>query len=183
MGYSCVRDIPRYEQLLAIAAHFPELDPSATEVYLYLLRTADELMHRREASLAEAGLSCGRFMVMMQLLNKQENRPEAKTPAELADRVGVTRATMTGLIDTLERDGLVRREPDPDDRRMMSVHLTERGEDALRRILPKHFRNMAAFMAPLTEADRRTLTTLLAKIMPAPEPVSADTGAAIVTPS
>ncbi len=49
---------------------------------------------------------------------------------------GVTRATMTGLIDTLERDGLVMREPDPVDRRMMFVQLTRgragaaRGRDA-----------------------------------------------------
>ena len=170
MGYSCVKDIPRYEHLLAITGHFPELDPTATEAYLHLLRTADEVLRKREASLAEAGLSCGRFMVMMQLLNKVENRPQAKTPAELADLGGVTRATMTGLIDTLERDGLVRREPDPIDRRMMSVHLTARGEETLRRVLPKHFRLMAAIMAPLSESERRTLTALLSKLMPAPEP-------------
>lgn len=166
MNYSCSRQIPRYEHLLTVTRHFPELDPSATEAYLHLLRAADEVLHKREASLAEAGLSCGRFMVLMHLLDKLENQRQARTPAELADLAGVTRATMTGLIDTLERDGLVRREHDPEDRRMMRVHLTDRGEGALRSLLPKHFRVMARLMAPLSESERKTLVTLLAKMLP-----------------
>jgi DNA-binding MarR family transcriptional regulator len=172
MNYACVKQVPRYEHLLELTRHFPELDPSATEAYLHLLRAADEVQHRRESSLAESGLSCGRFMVLMQLLNKRENRPQARTPADLAEAAGVTRATITGLIDTLERDGLVRREPDPDDRRMVPVHLTPAGEEALRRVLPKHFRLMASLMGALSESERRTLVELLSKILPVGESVA-----------
>ncbi|MGH7995628.1 MAG: MarR family winged helix-turn-helix transcriptional regulator [Opitutaceae bacterium] len=169
MHYSCVKQVPRYADLLLVTRHFPELDPSATEAYLHLLRAADDVLRKREASLAEAGLSCGRFMVLIQLLNKQENRPQARTPAELADLAGVTRATMTGLIDTLERDGLVRRHPDSNDRRMMEVHLTRKGEDALRRVLPRHFRLMATLMSPLSESERKTLVALVSRILPGPD--------------
>src|SRR5882757_9582431 len=88
-----------------------------------------------------------------------------RTPAELADAAGVTRATMTGLIDTLERDGLVRREPDPDDRRMMSVRLTAKAESFLAQMLPKHFQIMAQLMAPLSESERKTLVRLLTKVL------------------
>jgi DNA-binding MarR family transcriptional regulator len=72
---------------------------------------------------------------------------------------------MTGLIDTLERDGLVRREPDPDDRRMMSVRLTPKAEDFVAALLPAHFRIMARLMAPLSETERKTLVALLTKIL------------------
>src|ERR1700689_1180790 len=149
MPYLLIKNLPRYECLLEAAKRFPDLDPSACEAFLHLLRAGDEVFHECEAYLAKHNLSQGRFTVLMQLLDKMENRPISRTPAELADLAGVTRATMTGLIDTLERDGLVRREPDPDDRRMMSVQLTALGEAALRKVLPKHFRLMATLMAPL----------------------------------
>ncbi len=102
----------------------------------------------------------------MQLWDKEGNCPTVRTPAELADMAGVTRATMTGLVETLERDGFVRREPAPGDRRMMSVHLTPRGETLLKELLPPHFRLMGAIMAPLTHEERKQLVRLLAKILP-----------------
>jgi DNA-binding MarR family transcriptional regulator len=159
-----LKDVPRYECILAAAQQFPDLDPSACEAYLHLLRAADEVYHAREGSLARYDLSQGRFTVLMLLLDKTENRAVPRTPAELAESAGVTRATMTGLIDTLERNGLVKREPDPVDRRMMSVHLTVRGQEALRQVLPDHFQWMAALMAPLAEGERKTLVRLLAKV-------------------
>ena len=76
----------------------------------------------------------------------------------------MTRATITGLVDTLERDGLVTRQHDSGDRRMMLIHLTPKGHSALREILPGHFKQMAAQMAPLTEHERKTLVRLLNKV-------------------
>lgn len=71
---------------------------------------------------------------------------------------------MTGLIDTLERNGFVKREPDPVDRRMMSVRLTAKAEDFLRNFLPDHFRLTARLMSVLSESERATLVRLLTKI-------------------
>jgi len=88
-----------------------------------------------------------------------------RTPAELAEAAGVSRATMTGLIDTLERDDFVRRKPDPHDRRMMSVELTNQGSAFLNRMLPGHFHLIAELMEPLSEKERKTLVALLNKIL------------------
>jgi len=170
-----LKDLPRYECLLESAKSFPELDPSACEAYLHLLRTSDEVFGVSERYLTENNVSQGRFSVLM-LLWKGGQRNEdvvvergcgngPRTPAELADAAGVTRATMTGLIDTLERDGLVRREPDPVDRRMMSVRLTAKAETYLKQMLPGHFQTMARLMAPLSESERKTLVRLLTKIL------------------
>jgi len=49
---------------------------------------------------------------------------------ELGKRAGLEPSTMTGLIDRMERDGLVKREPDPNDRRAHRIHLTKEGVDA-----------------------------------------------------
>ena len=160
-----LKDLPRYECILEAAQQFPDLDPSACEAYMHLLRAADEVFHAREAYLAGHSLSQGRFNVLVLLLDKTRNRPSPRTPAELADSAGVARATMTGLVDTLERDGLVSREPDPADRRMMSVHLTARGHEVLQAVLPGHFQRMAALLSPLGESERKTLVRLLNKIV------------------
>ncbi len=178
-----LKDLPRYECLLEGAKEFPALDPSACEAFLHLLRTGDEVFSVAERNLANHNISHGRFGVLMLLWGSSQRRGEApaqsgcmagpRTPAELADAAGVTRATMTGLVDTLERDGFVRREPDPDDRRMMSVRLTPKGEAFLHELLPTHFQIMAKLMAPLSETERKTLVALLTKILQCASDLSA----------
>jgi len=170
-----LKDLPRYECLLEAAKEFPDLDPSAAEAFLHLLHTGDELFGVSDRNLSSHNISHGRFGVLMllwrsmqpraaRLLGADECTPGPRTPAELADASGVTRATMTGLIDTLERDGFVKREPDTHDRRMMSVRLTPAGEKFLIGFLPGHFKAIAALMSPLSESERKTLVGLLGKI-------------------
>lgn len=177
MPHLLLKDLPRYECLLEAAKEFPDLDPSAAVAFLHLLRTGDEVFALTDRTLSDCSISHGRFGVLMLLWRTTQPRAAKlmgvenfstccgpRTPAELADAAGVTRATMTGLIDTLERDGFVRREPDPDDRRMMSVRLTPRGDRFLDELLPGYFKAIAALMAPLSEDERKTLVGLLGKI-------------------
>lgn len=159
-----LKDLPRYECLLEAAKEFPDLDPSACEAFLHLLRAGDESARVVETQLARHNITQGRFGVLMILLNRCEGDARTLGPAELADAAGVSRATMTGLIDTLERDGLVTREPDTVDRRMMLVCLTDKGRAVLDSILPDHFKCMAWLMSPLSESERQTFVQLLNKI-------------------
>lgn len=175
MPHLLLKDLPRYECLLEAAKEFPDLDPSAAEAFLHLLRTSDEVFSVGDRQLTNHNMSHGRFGVLMLLWRSGQPRAATlmdaescadgpRTPAELADAAGVTRATMTGLIDTLERDGYVKREPDPDDRRMMSVLLTPKGEKFLQEFLPGHFRAIAVLMSSLSENERKVLVRLLNKI-------------------
>lgn len=165
MPFLLLKQIPRYECLMEAAKQLPDLDPSATEAYLHLLRTGDEVFRVTAQHLAQHNVSQGRFMVLLLLLDKITNCPQPRTPAELADMAGVTRATMTGLVDTLERDELVKREPDPNDRRMMLIYLTAKGQALLQTIVPGHFQGIAAVMRALSENERKTLVRLLTKIV------------------
>ena len=143
------------------------MDPSACEAFFHLLRTGDEAFDYAEQNLVEHGISPGRFGVMMLLWGNDQNphaNPQGMSPAELANQSNVTRATMTGLVDTLERDGFVRRTADADDRRMMRVALTAKAQKFLEHLLPGHFRRMATLMAPLSETERKSLVQLLVKI-------------------
>jgi DNA-binding MarR family transcriptional regulator len=159
-----LKDLPRYECILDVARRFPDLDPSACEAYLNILRAADEVYRQSEGFFSAHSLSPGRFTVLMLLYDKVAGEPVPLTPAELADKAGVTRATMTGLVDTLERDGLVRREHNSGDRRMMLVHLTEKARESIEGILPIHYKRIAALMSPLSEHERKTLVRLLNKV-------------------
>lgn len=116
MSVVMIMELPRYECLLQAAQEFPDLDPSATEEFLHLMRMGQEAARVVEAHLARHRISQGRFAVLMALWmqSRRRDQPDASlTPAELADRTGVTRATMTGLIDTLEKAGLVKRVQHP----------------------------------------------------------------------
>lgn len=162
-----LKDLPRYECLLEAARELTDLEPYATEVFVHIMRTGDEAFRISEAHLAQHDITQGRFGVLMALWGncQREGRETPLGPAEIAERTGVTRATVTGLVDTLERAGLVARTPNSDDRRMTSVALTRAGESVLAKLLPEHFRQMAWLMGTLSESERRTLVQLLAKVL------------------
>lgn len=169
-----LKELPRFECLLEAARHNPEMDPSAVVAYLHLLRAGDEAFAAADRNFARFDLSHGRFGVLMLLWRKARQGggcdptavDEARTPADLASAAGVSRATMTGLLDTLERDGLVVRRPDQQDRRMMLVQMTDQGREVLARLLPQHFQTVAGLFAALSESERQTLVQLLARLCP-----------------
>ena len=154
-------DLPRYECLLAAAEQYPSLDPTAIEAFLHLLRTADLVFNEKGRFLTGRNISEGRFTVLA-LLNRKDEGPF--TPADLAAKSGVTRATMTGLIDTLEKDGLVTRKADARDRRAIHLCLTPEGQACIEAILPDWFRCVSAMIQPLNEGERKQLVHLLQKI-------------------
>lgn len=156
-----LKDLPRYECLLQAARRYPSLDPSATDAFFNLLRTGDEVFAKEAEFLAERGISQGRFTVLMLLNRGCDNH---STPAALAEASGVTRATMTGLLDTLEKDRLTERQTDPNDRRTIHVTLTPKGQALIESLLPDYFRCVSGIMEPLDEVERTVLVSLLHKI-------------------
>jgi DNA-binding MarR family transcriptional regulator len=156
-----LREVPKYEAIEALAQRFPELDPSAAEAYLTLLRVSTDVLAAMDVHLGRRGLSKGRFSVLMQLLRAEG---DGLSPSALADGSGVTRATVTGLVDVLKRDGMVRRQGLPGDRRSQLVSLTARGQRFLRKMLPGHFERVGRLMAELTTVERRQLVNLLTKV-------------------
>jgi DNA-binding MarR family transcriptional regulator len=86
------------------------------------------------------------------------------TPAGLAEKTGVTRATISGLLDGLQKDGLIERRSDPEDRRLIRVHLTSAGQIFLDKIRPAYCRWFTSIVEPLNEQERQQLVFLLEKI-------------------
>ncbi|WP_429174314.1 MarR family winged helix-turn-helix transcriptional regulator [Ensifer sp. LBL] len=112
------------------------------------------------ARLAPHRLSEGKFVILF-LLNDQ---PEGLSPHELADRAGVTRATITGLLDGLERDGFVERRSGLNDRRKIVVVLTETGRKTAGNLLGEHSAWIASLFAGFSADEHQTFHRLLQRI-------------------
>jgi DNA-binding MarR family transcriptional regulator len=84
----------------------------------------------------------------------------------VAEHLRIAPRSATDVVDRLEARGLVRRSPDPDDRRAMTVSLTANGEAALAEVDEARRSGAAAFFEPLSERDRTTLARLLARLDP-----------------
>ncbi len=156
-----LRDLPSDEELRALADRYPDLDPEAAAALLAFMRAACEIFHDSDAHFARYGTSCGRFTVLA-LLNRRPDR--MLTPSGIADSCGVTRATITGLLDGLEQDGLVERTRGSGDRRTMQVRLTAAGRRFLDGMLPDHFRRLARLMHGIGVSDRRILRRIAGTI-------------------
>src|SRR5438445_12653130 len=99
---------------------------SASAVVSSLLETAEAVESRLEAAVSPLGLSLAKLGVLHPLA-------EAGAPLPLSDlaaRQHCVRSNITQLMDRLEKDGLVRRRADPDDRRSVLAELTPAGTQA-----------------------------------------------------
>jgi DNA-binding MarR family transcriptional regulator len=103
-----------------------------------------------------------------------EGAGEPISPTTIAERLIVTTATVTSLLDTLERRGLVVRQPNPHDRRKLLVALTDEARETVDRFLPEIVALQTAVMAGLSEAERRQLLRSLATIRAGLAAVDAD---------
>lgn len=153
-----LRDLPTPEVLNKFAQRYPQADISAISSFLHLLRVATELSTALDECLRRHGLLQGRWWVLILLMREETF---VSTPSVLADKAGVTRATMTGLIDGLERDGLVERIFDPQDRRRISVKLTQAGQGRLDAVMPDYYSRLRECMSGLSEQQRAGLHEML----------------------
>jgi DNA-binding MarR family transcriptional regulator len=144
-----------------LAQHFPELDVTAVETCLAFLHATAEVYAALSLHFARYGLSMGKFTLLMQLFQADS---DGLTPSECAERTSVTRATITGLLDGLERDGLVKRQSHPRDRRMLQILLTQKGRELLINMLPDHFCRTTGLTANLSTAEKMMLVELLTKL-------------------
>ena len=89
---------------------------------------------------------------------------DAPMPSAIAAHLGVTRATITGLLDGLERDGYIKRRHNAVDRRSLVIGLTERAHEFMDEFIPASDCCMDALRDALSDSERATLRRLLAKI-------------------
>jgi DNA-binding MarR family transcriptional regulator len=157
------------EPLIGVAEdfedEFPDASALATECYANLWRTAELLMglHNRHTA-DQYGLSPSARGVLAVV----EGAGQPLEPSVIAERLVVTTGSMTSLLDNLEKRGLVRRLPHPDDRRKLLIDITPEAQAIVDEFLPVlHARERDVVETALTAGEQRNLLRYLAKLQQA----------------
>jgi DNA-binding MarR family transcriptional regulator len=146
-------------------AQRPDLDVEPMQILSRISRLARHLDIARRGAFADHGLESWEFDVLSAL--RRQGPPFQLTPGALLRATLVTSGTMTNRIDRLAAAGLVRREPDPRDKRGVLVTLTERGREQVDAALADLLRRERALLAGLETGERRHLADLM-RILLAP---------------
>lgn len=155
-----LRELPSRQALETLRQRYPNLDIGAVDTFLRLLRTGEDAQATMARHLARHGLSQRRFAVLILLARN----PEGLSPSRLAAATGVSCATMTGVLDTLERAGCIRRLHSDEDRRTITILPADKGLELLDTVLPGHYDRVSTAMGFLSPDEQDTLITLLGKV-------------------
>jgi DNA-binding MarR family transcriptional regulator len=141
----------------------PDLDVSALVLLGRLFRVA----RLADAALADGtarhGLQPGWFDLLAAL--RRAGPPFEMRPTDLMKATMLSSGGITKRLDRLAKAGLIERRPDPDDRRGALVRLTRKGRATIDRALETHVEDEARLLATLSAADRRTLDSLLRRLL------------------
>ena len=138
---------------------FPATRTSAAGAVVYsVARTYNLLVREIEQVYARYGLSPSSFNVLMLLRHGAE--PDSLTQREIGSRLVVSASDMTGLIDRLERKGLVKRTPGRD-RRSKLLKITPGGSKLLDEVWPRHDEAIKTLARSLTRRQARAIVEIL----------------------
>ncbi|HXV91720.1 MAG TPA: MarR family winged helix-turn-helix transcriptional regulator [Pseudonocardia sp.] len=148
----------------------PSVDPRAMRLVLSLHRAANALVYDLESAVHRPrGWSWPGFRVLFVLW--LSGPLEAKHVAALS---GMSRAAVSALVNTLERDGLVTRRRAGHDRRSVELSLTETGRARFAEAFAAHNEREQTWASALTAEEVDTLTGLLEKLMASPVAAAAN---------
>jgi DNA-binding MarR family transcriptional regulator len=137
----------------------PDANVRATEAVMNTIRAADMAFERIGRLLRPLGVSAAGGLVLGQLRDHG-----AMSPSELGERLIVTRATVTGLLDSLERRGLVSRSANPVDRRGLLVGITPAGLAVIQEVRTLIHARETAWMSNFSDAELATYIAFLHRI-------------------
>jgi MarR family 2-MHQ and catechol resistance regulon transcriptional repressor len=142
---------PRYEGF----------DLHSSRVVLDLAFTYEALHQILARYMADFGLSKSSYNILMLLRNGPK---EGMQLHDLGEMLMVSRANITGLIDSLEERGCVKRIVDETDRRVRYAQITPVGQKLLDDFAPIHFKNLGILMQGLSSEEKDALAKLLGKV-------------------
>ena len=136
-------------------------DHQALRLWLRLLSCTMRVeTHVRSRLRQNFATTLPRFDLMAQL----ERRPAGLRMSELSKRLMVSGGNVTGITDQLEQEGLVQRILDRDDRRAITVKLTDTGLKRFRRMAAHHEQWIVELLGGLSQEDKQAMLAMLQKL-------------------
>lgn len=127
-----------------------------------LLEISDEVLDAINNALKTYHISESKFSLLLLLFNTSTDQP--LQPSEIADKLGIRRASVTKQLIWLEEQQLIIRSTCLEDQRMVNVSITEKGYQLLNSALPHYWQACANLTQKLTEEETACLLVLLRKI-------------------
>lgn len=131
----------------------------ALNTYTKLMRAAESVTSRTSRVMTVAGLTISQFGVLEALYHKGP-----LCQRDVAAKILKSTGNITLVIDNLEKNGLVRRVRDSEDRRFLTVHLTEAGTALIAKVFAEVEATIVADMASLSGEEQETLGMLCKKL-------------------
>jgi DNA-binding MarR family transcriptional regulator len=142
---------------------FPDLDLEVEGIVDRIGGINRRINRMLDETLADVGLDTAEYKALTAL--SQSGPPFRSTPGRLAKRMELSSGAMTNRLDRLEEAGLIRRLPDPDDRRSVVVELTDHGRVTIQKAVGVQAQKEALLAAALSPREQKALNGLLRKVM------------------
>jgi DNA-binding MarR family transcriptional regulator len=152
--------LPTEAELQKLADN-PAVDPLSMHSHILLRKLSSDFETNLENFFSQYNLSTGRFTLLMIL----KSAPNGLMPSEMAQKVGVTQATISGLINSLEKAELVKREVHERDGRSFVIRLTEKGVQLFENITPIYYGRVNQFWSSFDENEKRSLSLLFGRMI------------------
>lgn len=134
-------------------------DDSGIKLWLVLWKAANTVKESALVSISHLNMCISDFAVLELLLNKGPSSVN-----EIGKKVFLTSGSITAALDRLEKRGYVKRENDPDDRRVKQIILKAKGRKLIRSAFDEHKLAMEKAVSFLSAPERRTLIRILKKL-------------------
>ena len=134
-------------------------EEQALNVFIKFTRAYDTVSSHLLRSLKSLGLTMSQLGVLEALLHLGP-----MCQRQMGDKLLMSRANMTTVVDNLERDGYVQRIRSKEDRRLLLLHLTEKGEELIRSVFPQHLAEITRLMNALTPEEQEQYAKLSKKL-------------------
>ncbi len=131
----------------------------ALDAYIKLMRAAGSVTSRLNPHLVAAGLTASQFGALEALFHLGP-----MCQRDLGDKLLTSSGNVTMVVDNLEKRWLVKRRREGEDRRFVTVHLTEKGRRLIGEILPGHVAAIVEDMSTLSEREQEELDRLCRKL-------------------
>jgi MarR family 2-MHQ and catechol resistance regulon transcriptional repressor len=131
----------------------------ALNAYVNLMRASDTVAAHMAEQIEQSGMTLGQFGVLEALLHLGPMCQHT-----LADKLLRSGGNVTLVVDNLEKHGWVRRERQQDDRRLVKIYLTPKGQRLIARVFPEHAEAITQEMGLLSAEEQETLRRICRKL-------------------
>ncbi|OQX93092.1 MAG: MarR family transcriptional regulator [Tenericutes bacterium 4572_104] len=139
--------------------NYGDLNSLNLRVLITLSRTTQKVHKRSGQIFKEGGHTTAQFSVLEALYHKGP-----LSVGQIIELILSTAGNMTVVINNLKKEGLIKRYPNPEDKRSYIIEITESGKTSIQSIFPKHLDDLEKNFSNLTEDEKNVLISLLKKI-------------------